>query len=102
MRFSPQAVHVGDVPTHFEVWKTPNRESGCGWQPVVVFEEVARSLERSGRDPPVPLGPYGARLLAADDMFKEFHQIQGETHTGHHHRNKNIKVPTAAGEPVRA
>ena len=28
-------------------------------------------------------------------------QSIGETHTGHHHRNTPISVPTAAGQPVR-
>ena len=97
VRYTPEGVRAADTTTHFEVYEQANRESFRGWQPVVVIEEV----ERNG-SALVPMGRYGPRLLAADDMFEEVHQIQGETHTGNHYRTHTIKVPTAAGEPVRA
>ena len=49
----------------------------------------------------VPSSAYGAQLMHAPDMWVAFDQIQEETHTGRHHRNHFVKVPTAPGEPCR-
>ena len=91
-----QGTESDPLKYYFEVYKQPNREGGGCWWPVVVHAELAAAAYG-----PIVLSEYGARLAQAPNMFEEFINIQGETHTGNHYRNHYISVPTAPGEPCR-
>ena len=97
VRFVPEGREIAEgVVTHFEVWKQPNRDGGDKWWPVLGPDAFQGRIVRVH-----PLSEFGARMMNADDMFQEFNDIQGETHTGNHYRNHSTKVPTQSGEPVR-
>ena len=68
---------VGDEPYCFEVWKQPDRPGGGKWWPVVDHTALEAHAELVA-----PLSEFGARMVNAPDTFEEFHNIQGETHTG--------------------
>ena len=103
VRYVGELRYVGgdtDYPYEFEAWQPSNRPIPSVWLPVVSCF--------AGRRPTTtvePLSRAGARMqgLQGEDLAREYEEIQRENFTGNHHRNpKPVKVPTKAGEPVRA
>ena len=79
---------------HFEVYKQPDRPGGGCWWPVLSEIDIDHHTI-------TPLTQHGTRLREGD-TWNVFNDIQAETHTGNHYRNLSVRVPTRAGQPVRA
>lgn len=91
-----------------------------GWAPIVELRGPSPTYEQaceaygpemaecfaSGDHHVLTMGPNQSDEVARSvDGLRESLEITqnfiAESHTGHHHRNKTISVPAAAGEPVR-
>ena len=87
-----------NLPYEFENWQPGNRHGGSAWWPVLdmsVWEDYPDEIKPTSR--------VGARILRGEDVERAMDDAQQENATGNHHRNpKPVKVPTKAGEPVRA
>ena len=71
------------------------------WVPCVCTEETLENEEV------IPLSMVGVAAIAQANtgikglIERAMDNAQEQNHTGNHYRNHKIKVPTAAGEPVR-
>ena len=96
VRFNPvgKLVEGASGVSHFEVYKQSNRTGGGCWWPVLTESAIDHQTI-------IPLTQHGTRLREGD-TWNVFNDIQAETHTGNHYRNLSVRVPTRAGQPVRA
>ena len=111
---------------YFQIYRDAQQQSSVcsfpkdGWAPIVelrgpppTYEQICEAYgpeaaERfaSQEHDTVVIGPAQSDEVARSidgglESLMTTLNLIAETHTGHHHRNKTVSVPTAVGQPVR-